>query len=161
MKVTTKRGLCCVILLKHLHSWFIELLYCIWWANALNFYWINFYWFLICYWLVPVPVIIDWAQIQGKQYFVSTKVTCLTYSIIFRGKKTFKQNVLNECSVDRMMHNDLRLYIAVWHVSIIYRLSQSFDVITELGEGGFGCVYKVKHKFDGKIYAVKKVVLTG
>ncbi|ROK15908.1 Interferon-induced, double-stranded RNA-activated protein kinase [Anabarilius grahami] len=40
-------------------------------------------------------------------------------------------------------------------------LSQSFDVITKLGEGGFGCVYKVKHKFDGKIYAVKKVELTG
>nr|ADB54784.1 PKZ [Ctenopharyngodon idella] len=40
-------------------------------------------------------------------------------------------------------------------------LSQSFDVITKLGEGGFGCVFKVKHKFDGKIYAVKKVVLTG
>ncbi|CAM4728084.1 unnamed protein product [Leuciscus chuanchicus] len=40
-------------------------------------------------------------------------------------------------------------------------LSQSFNVITELGKGGFGCVYKVKHKFDGKIYAVKKVVLTG
>ncbi|KAK7139707.1 hypothetical protein R3I94_012379 [Phoxinus phoxinus] len=40
-------------------------------------------------------------------------------------------------------------------------LSQSFDVITELGKGGFGFVYKVKHKYDGKIYAVKKVVLTG
>ncbi|XP_056088614.1 protein kinase containing Z-DNA binding domains [Rhinichthys klamathensis goyatoka] len=40
-------------------------------------------------------------------------------------------------------------------------LSKSFDVIIELGKGGFGCVYKVKHKFDGKIYAVKEVVLTG
>nr|ABV26701.1 PKZ [Gobiocypris rarus] len=39
-------------------------------------------------------------------------------------------------------------------------LSQCFDVISVLGKGGFGWVYKVKHKFDGKIYAVKKVVLT-
>ncbi|KAF5901733.1 Z-DNA binding protein kinase, partial [Clarias magur] len=40
-------------------------------------------------------------------------------------------------------------------------LSQSFVVIETLGRGGFGCVYKVRHKFDGKIYAVKQVVLTG
>lgn len=57
------------------------------------------------------------------------------------------------------MHNDLLLLHV--NVCVFYRLSQSFDVITKLGEGGFGCVFKVKHKFDGKIYAVKKVVLTG
>ncbi|XP_043110715.1 interferon-induced, double-stranded RNA-activated protein kinase [Puntigrus tetrazona] len=39
-------------------------------------------------------------------------------------------------------------------------LSCSFDVIATLGEGGYGCVYKVKHKIDGGIYAVKRVVLT-
>uniref|UniRef100_A0A673FNX6 Eukaryotic translation initiation factor 2-alpha kinase-like n=1 Tax=Sinocyclocheilus rhinocerous TaxID=307959 RepID=A0A673FNX6_9TELE len=39
-------------------------------------------------------------------------------------------------------------------------LSHSFDVIAKLGQGGFGCVYKVKHKYDGKIYAVKRVILT-
>ncbi|XP_073690648.1 interferon-induced, double-stranded RNA-activated protein kinase-like [Garra rufa] len=39
-------------------------------------------------------------------------------------------------------------------------LSHSFDVIAELGQGGYGCVYKVKHKYDGKIYAVKRVNLT-
>ncbi|XP_073690909.1 interferon-induced, double-stranded RNA-activated protein kinase-like isoform X2 [Garra rufa] len=39
-------------------------------------------------------------------------------------------------------------------------LSHSFDVIAELGQGGYGCVYKVKHKYDGKIYAVKRVILT-
>ncbi|KTF72389.1 hypothetical protein cypCar_00048805 [Cyprinus carpio] len=33
-------------------------------------------------------------------------------------------------------------------------------MITELGDGGYGCVYKVKHKIDGKIYALKKVILT-
>uniref|UniRef100_A0A672L2J2 Uncharacterized protein n=1 Tax=Sinocyclocheilus grahami TaxID=75366 RepID=A0A672L2J2_SINGR len=35
-----------------------------------------------------------------------------------------------------------------------------FEMITELGDGGYGCVYKVKHKIDGKIYALKKVILT-
>ncbi|RXN09378.1 interferon- double-stranded RNA-activated kinase-like protein [Labeo rohita] len=39
-------------------------------------------------------------------------------------------------------------------------LSNSFDVIAKLGEGGFGWVYKVKHKIDEKIYAVKRVILT-
>ncbi|KAL1263686.1 hypothetical protein QQF64_006425 [Cirrhinus molitorella] len=39
-------------------------------------------------------------------------------------------------------------------------LSQSFNVIANLGEGGYGCVYKVKHIYDGKIYAVKRVILT-
>uniref|UniRef100_A0A8C2C9U1 Protein kinase domain-containing protein n=1 Tax=Cyprinus carpio TaxID=7962 RepID=A0A8C2C9U1_CYPCA len=37
---------------------------------------------------------------------------------------------------------------------------QNFKVITMLGEGGFGCVYKVKHIYDRKIYAVKRVILT-
>ncbi|XP_052428248.1 interferon-induced, double-stranded RNA-activated protein kinase isoform X4 [Carassius gibelio] len=39
-------------------------------------------------------------------------------------------------------------------------LSDSFDVIAKLGHGAYGCVYKVKHIYDDKIYAVKKVILT-
>lgn len=38
--------------------------------------------------------------------------------------------------------------------------SELFEMITELGDGGYGFVYKVKHKLDGKIYALKKVILT-
>ncbi|XP_052428256.1 eukaryotic translation initiation factor 2-alpha kinase pek-1-like [Carassius gibelio] len=37
---------------------------------------------------------------------------------------------------------------------------RNFKVIAELGEGGFGCVYKVKHIYDRKIYAVKRVNFT-
>ncbi|XP_051945528.1 protein kinase containing Z-DNA binding domains isoform X2 [Xyrauchen texanus] len=40
-------------------------------------------------------------------------------------------------------------------------LSQNFEEISTLGEGGYGHVYKVKHKYDGKIYAVKIVDFTG
>lgn len=36
-------------------------------------------------------------------------------------------------------------------------MSQTFDVIEELGDGGYGFVCKVKHKIDDKIYAVKRV----
>uniref|UniRef100_A0A8C1AHH1 non-specific serine/threonine protein kinase n=1 Tax=Cyprinus carpio carpio TaxID=630221 RepID=A0A8C1AHH1_CYPCA len=39
-------------------------------------------------------------------------------------------------------------------------LSHSFDVIAKLGQGGFGSVSKVTHKYDEKIYAVKRVILT-
>uniref|UniRef100_A0A9J8CUZ6 non-specific serine/threonine protein kinase n=1 Tax=Cyprinus carpio carpio TaxID=630221 RepID=A0A9J8CUZ6_CYPCA len=39
-------------------------------------------------------------------------------------------------------------------------LSDSFDVIAKLGQGYFGSVYKVKHIYDDKIYAVKRVILT-
>lgn len=34
---------------------------------------------------------------------------------------------------------------------------RDFDVISKLGEGAFGQVYKVKRKVDGKEYAMKKV----
>ncbi|XP_016096734.1 interferon-induced, double-stranded RNA-activated protein kinase-like isoform X2 [Sinocyclocheilus grahami] len=40
-------------------------------------------------------------------------------------------------------------------------LSDSFDVIAKLGQGSYGCVYKVKHIYDDKIYAVKRVILNG
>lgn len=48
--------------------------------------------------------------------------------------------------------------VNVLHEYIIYRL---FEMITELGDGGFGWVYKVKHKLDGKTFALKKVDLIG
>lgn len=39
-------------------------------------------------------------------------------------------------------------------------LSQCFCDITHLGSGGFGCVFKARHKYDDKMYAVKRVELT-
>ncbi|XP_073729597.1 interferon-induced, double-stranded RNA-activated protein kinase-like isoform X2 [Misgurnus anguillicaudatus] len=39
-------------------------------------------------------------------------------------------------------------------------LSSCFHEITQLGSGGFGCVFKARHKFDGKMFAVKIVELT-
>lgn len=37
---------------------------------------------------------------------------------------------------------------------------QDFDIITELGKGSFGIVFKVKRKTDDNIYALKKVYLS-
>jgi NIMA (never in mitosis gene a)-related kinase len=34
---------------------------------------------------------------------------------------------------------------------------QNFDIISKVGEGAFACVYKVKRKEDGCIYAMKKI----
>nr|XP_055026882.1 protein kinase containing Z-DNA binding domains [Misgurnus anguillicaudatus] len=41
-----------------------------------------------------------------------------------------------------------------------FRLYQCFHEITHLGSGGFGCVFKARHKHDDKMYAVKRVKLT-
>ena len=35
---------------------------------------------------------------------------------------------------------------------------RDFEVISKLGEGAFGQVFKVKRKIDGKEYALKKVL---
>jgi len=39
------------------------------------------------------------------------------------------------------------------------RYKKDFEEIELLGEGGFGCVYEVRNKLDGKRYAVKKIRL--
>jgi serine/threonine protein kinase len=36
-----------------------------------------------------------------------------------------------------------------------------YEEIIKIGEGGFGQVYRARNKFDGKEYAVKKILLTG
>jgi serine/threonine protein kinase len=35
-----------------------------------------------------------------------------------------------------------------------------FEQLERLGQGGFGTVYKVRNKLDGRIYAVKRVLLS-
>ena len=39
------------------------------------------------------------------------------------------------------------------------RLESDFVILETIGEGGFGVVYKAKHKIDGGLYAVKEVTL--
>ncbi|CAG0901670.1 unnamed protein product [Cyprideis torosa] len=41
------------------------------------------------------------------------------------------------------------------------RFEQEFEVLSEIGEGGYGKVYKVKKKTDGKEYALKCVTISG
>lgn len=31
----------------------------------------------------------------------------------------------------------------------------SYEIVNQIGMGGFSCVYKVKNKLDGKFYALK------
>lgn len=39
------------------------------------------------------------------------------------------------------------------------RYLAEFEEMDLIGEGGFGKVYKVRHKLDGNIYAIKKAVV--
>ena len=39
------------------------------------------------------------------------------------------------------------------------RLDQDYEVITELGRGGYGLVYRAKHKVDHQDYAIKVIKL--
>ena len=39
------------------------------------------------------------------------------------------------------------------------RCQKTFDTLKELGSGGCGTVYQVKHKLDSRVYALKKVKL--
>eukprot|EP00039_Didymoeca_costata_P024497 m.10467 g.10467 ORF g.10467 m.10467 type:complete len:1401 (-) comp4267_c0_seq1:73-4275(-) len=39
------------------------------------------------------------------------------------------------------------------------RFATDFDDITEVGNGGFGTVFKARNKLDGRVYAVKRIML--
>ena len=39
------------------------------------------------------------------------------------------------------------------------RYAIDFVELEKIGEGGFGKVYKARHKIDGNIYAIKKIKL--
>lgn len=39
------------------------------------------------------------------------------------------------------------------------RFKEEFEEIDELGKGGFGSVYEVRNKLDGRRYAIKKIQL--
>ena len=40
------------------------------------------------------------------------------------------------------------------------RYKADFDEIGKIGQGGFGSVYKARHRLDGNVYAIKKVKLS-
>lgn len=42
-------------------------------------------------------------------------------------------------------------------ISILTRFQKDFEDIEKIGSGGFGQVFKAKHKIDGKTYAIKRV----
>ena len=58
--------------------------------------------------------------------------------------------------------NDLKTVessLEVWPFIESGRCLKTFDTVQKLGEGANGAVYKVKHKLDDRVYALKKVKL--
>ena len=39
------------------------------------------------------------------------------------------------------------------------RYENDFEELDKIGEGGFGEVFKARHRIDGNIYAIKKIKL--
>lgn len=39
----------------------------------------------------------------------------------------------------------------------LFRFASDFTEITPIGSGGYGQVFKAKHKIDGKTYVIKRV----
>ena len=39
--------------------------------------------------------------------------------------------------------------------------NNTFEELSVVGSGGFGTVYKVKHRFNQRLYAIKLIVLKG
>ena len=46
------------------------------------------------------------------------------------------------------------------HVEKTSRYANDFEQLEEIGRGGFGIVYKARHRLDGNIYAIKKIMLS-
>ena len=46
------------------------------------------------------------------------------------------------------------------HVNQNSRYANDFEELEEIGRGGFGIVYKARHRLDGNIYAIKKIKLS-
>ncbi|KAA0718368.1 Interferon-induced, double-stranded RNA-activated protein kinase [Triplophysa tibetana] len=67
---------------------------------------------------------------------------------------------LQKSENNKWIRNDTQDSEASVDSTVSDSMSSNFDVIKKLGEGGYGCVYKAQHKYDGKTYAVKKVELT-
>lgn len=44
-------------------------------------------------------------------------------------------------------------------ISFLKSMNQ-FEIISKIGEGAFACVYKVKRREDGKLYALKKIKIS-
>lgn len=54
-----------------------------------------------------------------------------------------------------ILHETLNLRVTA--ISILPRFSKDFEDIEEIGSGGFGQVFKAKHRIDGKTYAIKRI----
>nr|WBQ01579.1 protein kinase R [Furipterus horrens] len=68
---------------------------------------------------------------------------------IFRNSlRKVKRNLAPKFDSPCVLENDL---------TVNERFKEDFSDITQVGSGGFGCVFKAKHRLDGKTYVIKRV----
>ncbi|CAG2163267.1 unnamed protein product [Oppiella nova] len=64
----------------------------------------------------------------------------------------YKVLTLSECkAIDNTIDTQLS--------SLLLICEKAFDELSVIGSGGFGTVYRMRHKTDGQIYAVKKIAI--
>ncbi|XP_050981700.1 eukaryotic translation initiation factor 2-alpha kinase 3-like [Labeo rohita] len=74
---------------------------------------------------------------------------------------TEKMNAIKPEQKSQMRNIQIESRVQDCRLASDSEFSKSIEMITQIAKGGYGCIYKVKHKLDGKFYALKQVKLTG
>jgi serine/threonine protein kinase len=81
-------------------------------------------------------------------------------SIEYLGSRTKLFNMILHLNSSLPINNELQLQNNNQLIQLINTYNKTFIELNELGYGSFASVYKVQHKIDTKMYAIKKIIIT-